>query len=405
MASLQQRITQRSDKSVFEKLHDSYASRVKNYFCVRGVEDDLAEQLAQQAVITAWHALDPATSDHRAAGAHVFVAARNIAIDKISKSFVWHLQYSAGSLPVPQTADCGTVTARLRQLAASKTLDQLSTNDYAILKRHFLDGHTTEMISRDKQQSRVRTQIELNKLCRSLVSNSKSSEGRLPDDRISGAIRISHHPDPACLLSFAAGTLLEPSSSVVAAHCELCSDCHRNIEFLETIGGILVARMSGQKLKAKPPIFELRRVEAQLISNTQPTTSSSHGSVPSTIAQFLGDSLDQLDWRRLNGGRQVVDLPLMHHDTGRLRVFKISGGSTLPRTGRNNSAISMMLRGFCHSNRQSYGYGDVIKREILDSEPVVADEFEGCIALVANEITKVRTPFLSRLFSGYGRSR
>src|SRR3954468_1937046 len=53
---------------------------------------------------------------------------------------------------------------------------------------------------------------------------------------------INHHPGEEILAAFAAGTLDEPRSVVVAAHVALCSHCRRRMAGFEQLAGALIER-------------------------------------------------------------------------------------------------------------------------------------------------------------------
>ena len=44
--------------------------------------------------------------------------------------------------------------------------------------------------------------------------------------------KISHHPDAATLMSYAAGSLPEPLAAVIAAHASGCTACQREMRIL-----------------------------------------------------------------------------------------------------------------------------------------------------------------------------
>ena len=51
---------------------------------------------------------------------------------------------------------------------------------------------------------------------------------------------ITHHLSDECLLEYAAGSLPEAESLVVASHLAMCSDCREQLELLEEVGAVLL---------------------------------------------------------------------------------------------------------------------------------------------------------------------
>src|SRR6476469_6612760 len=77
---------------------------------------------------------------------------------------------------------------------------------------------------------------------------------------------ITHHPGEETLAAFAAGTLDEPRSVVVAAHVALCPHCRATVATFEQFAGTLVERA----LPAVPRAGALEEALAQLDEATPP---------------------------------------------------------------------------------------------------------------------------------------
>ena len=70
---------------------------------------------------------------------------------------------------------------------------------------------------------------------------------------------ISHHPDEATLMAYAAGALTEGFNLVVAAHLEFCADCCSRVTEAEAIGGELLQELPGSPAPAGCPAARRRR--------------------------------------------------------------------------------------------------------------------------------------------------
>jgi RNA polymerase sigma-70 factor, ECF subfamily len=84
-ACLLQAIVERRDQASFGTLFDYYAPRVKAYLRRLGATDSLAEDLAQEVMLTVWRkagSYDPAKA---AVGTWIFTIARNLRIDAIRR--------------------------------------------------------------------------------------------------------------------------------------------------------------------------------------------------------------------------------------------------------------------------------------------------------------------------------
>ena len=78
-------IALRSDRQAFAALFNHFAPRVKSYMLRLGSPPELAEELAQEALLSVWrkaHAFDPAKA---AASTWIFTIARNLRIDGLRR--------------------------------------------------------------------------------------------------------------------------------------------------------------------------------------------------------------------------------------------------------------------------------------------------------------------------------
>ena len=63
-----------------------------------------------------------------------------------------------------------------------------------------------------------------------------------------------HHPDPAMLVEFSAGTLGTAQSICVAAHLHFCEQCRNEVLRLDQIGSQLLSRSEPESVD--PKLFE-----------------------------------------------------------------------------------------------------------------------------------------------------
>ena len=75
-------IASRHDRSAFKSLFEFYAPRIKTWLIRRGATPDLAEEIAQDALLTIWKKAALFDPDRATAAAWIFTIARNLRIDK-----------------------------------------------------------------------------------------------------------------------------------------------------------------------------------------------------------------------------------------------------------------------------------------------------------------------------------
>ena len=80
-----QAIVERRDQASFVALFDHYAPRVKAYLKRLGAADGLAEDLAQDVMLTVWRKADSYDSGRAGVGTWIFTIARNLRIDALRR--------------------------------------------------------------------------------------------------------------------------------------------------------------------------------------------------------------------------------------------------------------------------------------------------------------------------------
>ncbi len=84
-AELLRRVAEAQDRAAFAELFRHFAPRVKGYMLRQGAAEDVAEELAQESLITLWHravTFDPAQAS---VATWIFTIARNKRIDRIRR--------------------------------------------------------------------------------------------------------------------------------------------------------------------------------------------------------------------------------------------------------------------------------------------------------------------------------
>lgn len=191
---------------------------------------------------------------------------------------------------------------------------------------------------------------------------------------------IHHHPDPATLMSYAAGTLDEPLSAVVACHAAACAQCRREISWLETLGSALIDALPAPKgsAAAVPPLS----ASCPVVAGTTPPTAA--GDVPAPLVHLVGTQLDAIAWKRLAPGIWHRPLPLSKGVAGDLRLIKVEPGLHLPEHGHAGQEMTLLLRGAYVDEVGRFATGDVADLdEDIEHRPV-ADAEAGCICLIAS---------------------
>lgn len=189
---------------------------------------------------------------------------------------------------------------------------------------------------------------------------------------------IMHHPDPSTLMSFAAGTLGEALSAVVASHIDLCPVCRLETRKLEVLGGVLLGQVAA--VTVSTPHLSKAKPAAALGQER-----AGHGRLPTTVDRLVGGDLERVAWTFVSPGVHVCKLPLSAASEGLLVLIKIAAGRGIPEHGHGGSELTLVLKGSFSDKSGRYARGDVSDLdEEAEHEPVADLEGE-CICLFASE--------------------
>lgn len=192
---------------------------------------------------------------------------------------------------------------------------------------------------------------------------------------------ITHHPDGATLMSYAAGTLEEPLAAVVASHIAMCPVCRADVANLERVGAALMLAASPRSGQAplRPGNRPLDAIKA-----AAPRPERRDDLLPAQLMAAYDLTMERIPWRRLGPGVWHHRLPLSEDSEGDLRLLRIAAGRTMPDHGHGGAELTLMLAGSYSDVTGEYRRGDVqdIDEEI-EHQPIVSKDAD-CICLIAS---------------------
>ncbi len=188
---------------------------------------------------------------------------------------------------------------------------------------------------------------------------------------------IAHHPSDLTLAAFAAGTLDEGRSLVVATHLATCAACRKAVRSFQRLRGI--ALEDGEQ---SPMAADALQRALAAISSDEPPQPARHGATPSEWPSPLS-SYPLGAWRWIGRGVQWRSVPVPPEEGTRVFMLKAAPGTRIPHHEHAGLEWTCVLQGaFRHQNGR-YGAGDFDEAdESVDHLPVVEDGIE-CICLVA----------------------
>ena len=212
------------------------------------------------------------------------------------------------------------------------------------------------------------------------------------------AMTIKHHISDALLMGYAAGTLPEAFSLVIATHVSLCDDCRAQLAAYEAVGGALVedqvAAMQDDALSA----CMARLAGPAPVAAPQPVR---QGILPGPLAQYVGGDLSAVKWKSLGNGVRQAILPTARGSSARL--LHIPAGMAVPDHSHGGLELTLVLQGAFRDAAGIYGPGDVeTATEAVDHTPI-AEPGADCICLAATDAPLKFHGFFPRLLQPFFR--
>ena len=200
----------------------------------------------------------------------------------------------------------------------------------------------------------------------------------------------NHHPDENLLIEYAAGSLNEAKSLLVATHLALCPSCRKAVQDGEVIGGTLL-QASQYLIGASDP---REPVQAVAVDVARPV--ADNGTLPRPLRDYVGKPVAELEWTPLWRGLSEYRLPQF---AGGVRLLTIPGGGRMPRHTHQADELTLVLQGAFADVTGHYARGDVaLADRSIDHRPR-ADAGEHCICLAVEDGALRFTGWTGRLFA------
>lgn len=216
---------------------------------------------------------------------------------------------------------------------------------------------------------------------------------------------IRHHPDDATLVAYAAGSVTEGISLVVAAHLDLCSQCRARVRDATDLGGALLAGIDPAPLGEGALAAALARIEAGADTGTDAEADPvprprprSVGGLPATLAPWFPAGLDGVSWRALVPGIRHFRFSGVDSGGGTVRLLAIAPGTALPHHGHGGTELTLVLSGSFADEIGRFQAGDLADLDPSAQHQPVADTDTPCICLIATDARLRFSGVLGRLF-------
>lgn len=149
MSDLLSRIAKDRSEEAFRKLFQDFAPRIKSYMMRQGSDAALAEELAQETLLTVWRKAALYSAEKGNPSTWIFTIARNLRIDRLRRETGWQelTEEHAASIPSDETAPDDNVSQRQRQARVQAVLGELPPDQLEAVTLAFIDGLSHSEIS------------------------------------------------------------------------------------------------------------------------------------------------------------------------------------------------------------------------------------------------------------------
>ncbi len=210
---------------------------------------------------------------------------------------------------------------------------------------------------------------------------------------------IKHHLTDEMLVAYAAGSLPEAFSLVVAAHVSLCDECRARLEGFEAVGGSVLDETEEVAVSSGSLEATLKLIEGGPKDPIR--TRAVKGSVfPAPLQDYVGADPAKVRWRPM--GRGVKQAVIRTSRDASVRLLHIPSGCAMPDHGHGGTELTLVLQGAFRDGADRFGPGDVeVADQHVDHSPVAEDGAD-CICLAATDaplkfnalIPRIAQPFL-----------
>jgi putative transcriptional regulator len=230
---------------------------------------------------------------------------------------------------------------------------------------------------------------------------------------------VNYHPSSESLAAYAAGSLPLSQALCISTHLETCSHCKAQAKRLKLLGSELFQQLnpaeSTESAMDKLKDSVLSRINAKSDdtvsaapftqpSDTAPAAASTK--IPQSLRQFITESYDELDWKRISSSLESVNL-CRDSNGAKVDLIRIKAGGKVPHHRHDGEEITMVLEGSFSDEDGLYQPGDYMVRDASEKHKPVATKDGECICLTVVDgpiqftgpLTRVLNPFIRSSFA------
>ena len=225
-ADLIEAIASRQERAAFANLFRHFAPRVKAFIMRGGTDAEVAQEVAQEALIMVWRKAASFDRSRASAATWIYTIARNKRIDLLRRGARpidtedWLVVYAPEGEDADKSILAGQTYTRVKELLGGLSEDQL-----VVIQKAFFEDKTHKVIAEELKLPLGTVKSRIRLALRSLREALEKDE------------YMSRHPAPEeLLLDFAAGALPQAPALAVALHVALDPQARRAVDAAECRG-------------------------------------------------------------------------------------------------------------------------------------------------------------------------
>lgn len=200
-------------------------------------------------------------------------------------------------------------------------------------------------------------------------------------------MKTQHHIHDDLLVAYAAGSLSESWSLLVASHLALCPLCRDALRAAEAMGGQMLDELAPTSVDTKSFDALLTRLDGDE-GDTAPRPAKAGAPTPSLLPEplrsYVGGDLHALKWKRL--GKGAFHIPIKTgDDQAKVRLLKVPAGQPVPAHGHKGEELTLVLTGSFSTHQGAFYRGDVESADSDVEHMPVAGPGEDCICLAVTD--------------------
>jgi len=212
-----------------------------------------------------------------------------------------------------------------------------------------------------------------------------------------------YQTNESLLLDYAAGSLSEGPSLVVATHLALCPEARKQVADMESVGGAMLEEIEPVYVGADCLDELMARLdEAGPARSVDSRERAEDPVLPQPLRGYVGGDIDEIRWKRRGAGLSIAELP-SPVEGGHAFLMKVDAGKAMPRHTHDGNEMVMVLQGAFEDESGHFGRGDLAVSDHAVEHQPVASPGPDCICLVFTDAPVRLTGPLGRLMNRFIR--